>query len=605
MAILVWEVADRTGVLIIPMTALTDPLTSWTVFGGIFLLLALWLSLFRKIPPAFYFVVALSALILLRALFTDEWLPVLWVFLLAQAFVSFRFPRERTVLIALMFFAVYWGVPRLDEISPRMIYENFFGIIEVGLYFALNAGLVRFVRKVRKENFQLNKENRQLIDRVNEAHRSLHEYIVQLEEMSRRDYLTGLYNFSGFQEQLTYSLARCGPDQLYHIICIDLVDFQLINLRQGTDAGDQLLVTIAKRLKRCLPSYAQVARYEGDQFAVGLIGDDGDLRQALETIESVISELRDVHFCWAAATYPREAQSAAELIRLAEHRLSIEKRRIRHEEEERQRHLEKLSAIGQLAAGLAHEIRNPLTSIRGFIQLSMMESPEIKKWESIILPEIDRINKLLKQFLELSETRPSRFVRFELDRLISDVVPLLEPKAVLEGHQLKAEPPPTPVVMEGDPERLKQVLINLIKNGLEALGEKGRVLVSWKEQRDRVLIRVQDTGCGIQPEHMSRIFDPFFTTKGDGTGMGLSICHRIISDHGGQIHVTSQPGRGTTFNIHLPIRQFHTTMVAIPPVAGKDKGNLPQGEHTGQVKRPPHLEQEAEATILALRPPLM
>ena len=178
---------------------------------------------------------------------------------------------------------------------------------------------------------------------------------------------------------------------------------------------------------------------------MGLIGDDSDLRHALEAIESVFSELREersfIHFCWATASYPREAQSAAELLRLAEHRLSIEQRRIRHEEEERQRHLEKLSAIGQLAAGLAHEIRNPLTSIRGFIQISMMESEEMKKWESIILPEIDRINDLLKQFLDLSDTRPSQFVRFELDGLIADVLRLLEPKAILDGHQLTAEPP--------------------------------------------------------------------------------------------------------------------------------------------------------------------
>lgn len=611
---LVWEVADRMDDLTILLTALTDPLTRWVVFGGVVLFLFLWLSLFRKLPPALYCSVALCALILLRALFTDEWL-LLWVFLLTQAVVSFRFPRERTIWVALLFFIVYQGIPWLDEglagaSLQQLVHENLSGAAETGLYFVLNAYLIRFARKLRKENLQLKWENQQLIERVNEAHRSLHEYIIQLEDMSRRDYLTGLYNFSGFQEQLTRCLARCAPDQLYHIICIDLVDFQQINLQEGTDAGDQLLVTIARRLKRSLPSYAQVARYEGDRFAVGLIGDDADLRQALETIESVISGLREersfIHFCWATATYPREAQSAAELIRLAEHRLSIEQRRIRHEGEERQRHLEKLSAIGQLAAGLAHEIRNPLTSIRGFIQISMMESEEMKKWESIILPEIDRINDLLKQFLDLSDTRPSRFVRFELDGLIADVLRLLEPKAILDGYQLTAEPPPSPVMVEGDPEKLKQVLINLIKNSLEALGEKGRVWIRWKELRDRIHIRVQDNGCGIQPEHMSRIFDPFFTTKGDGTGMGLSICHRIISDHGGQVHVTSQPGRGTIFNIHLPIQQFPSYPLALSPVEGKDEGGS-RAENAEPADRP--LPSEAEKpgvegeTILALRPP--
>jgi diguanylate cyclase (GGDEF)-like protein len=343
---------------------------------------------------------------------------------------------------------------------------------------------------------------------------------------------------------------------------VDLVDFQQVNMKQGIDAGDQMLVMLARQLKRNLPPYAQVARYDGDQFAVGLMGDERVLRQSLETIEEVISGLRAestlLNFCMGTASYPQEATNASELIRIAEHRLSIEQRRLRHQEEERHRHLEKLSALGQLAAGLAHEIRNPLTSIRGFIQISARESEQVKKWESIILPEIDRINDLLKQFLHLSESRPARFKVFNLDQLMEDVLRLLQPKTMLMGHQLIVQPPVTPVVIEADAEQLKQVLINLIQNGLESLREGGKVTVRWKEMRDRILIRVEDNGSGIKPEHMSRIFDPFFTTKKDGTGMGLSICHRIISDHGGQIHVTSQPGRGTTFNIHLPICQVST-----------------------------------------------
>ncbi|MCS1352655.1 ATP-binding protein [Mechercharimyces sp. CAU 1602] len=415
------------------------------------------------------------------------------------------------------------------------------------------------IQRTRVQIQQMKVENQELLQTVNEAYRRLHDYIDELEDTSRRDYLTGLYNLSGFQEQVTRSLARCVSEQSYHVICFDLVDFQQVNVREGMDAGDELLVRLARQLKKDLPPYAQVARYDGDQFAIGIIGDETVLRHCLEKVENVIASMRTertiINYCQGAATYPEEAKSASNLIRLAEKRLSIQQQRIRHQVEERRRHLEKLSAVGQLAAGLAHEIRNPLTSIRGFIQISAKESEEMRKWESIILPEIDRINDLLRQFLHLSDKKPAKFTWIELDSLIEDVVQLMTPKAFLMGHELVPQAPTHPLQMEADPEQLKQVMINLMQNALESLGDRGAVWIRWKELRDRISIRIEDNGNGIQPEYMSRIFDPFFTTKGDGTGMGLSICHRIVSEHGGHIHVTSQPGRGTTFNIHLPIRQ--------------------------------------------------
>jgi signal transduction histidine kinase len=99
------------------------------------------------------------------------------------------------------------------------------------------------------------------------------------------------------------------------------------------------------------------------------------------------------------------------------------------------------------------------------------------------------------------------------------------------------------------------VLINLIQNGFEALPDKGTVQVRWQVEENRVHIEVEDNGNGIKPEHLSRVFEPFFTTKDEGTGMGLSVCYQIITQHGGQIHVTSTPGRGTVFHIHLPLAQ--------------------------------------------------
>ncbi|PTM56863.1 diguanylate cyclase (GGDEF)-like protein [Desmospora activa DSM 45169] len=479
----------------------------------------------------------------------------LWIYLITLGVLHDRDSTKKTVLSTLLFFGVYTLLQYGFSIS-----DSFSDVLNAFLLFLAMTLMTIYLRRARARTEKIKEQNRRLLEKVDEAHSRLHEYIEELEETSRRDYLTGLYNFSGFQEQVSKSLARCSvAGQYYYVICLDLVDFQQVNMKEGINAGDQMLVQIARLLKKKLPPYAQVARYDGDQFAIGLTGDDSAMRLCLDTIETVIGGLRTerslMNYCIGTASYPMEAQNESELIRLAEHRLSIEQRRIRHQEEERRRHLEKLSAVGQLAAGLAHEIRNPLTSIRGFIQISAMESPEVKKWESIMLPEIDRINDLLKQFLHLSESRPARYTLFNVDRLIDDVFQLLQPKAILMGHELKSYAPTSPVIIEADAEQLKQVLINLVQNGLESLQDKGMVSVRWKEVRDRISIRIQDNGSGIPPEYMSRIFDPFFTTKGDGTGMGLSICHRIISEHGGQVHVTSQPGRGTTFNIHLPIRQ--------------------------------------------------
>lgn len=516
-----------------------------------------WLLVFRHRRPltAPYHLYSLTALAFVALLdyLTGEWWS-LWLYLSVFGILHNRDSTDKLVLSGFLYFAVY----TFSEYG--FSFTSFPSLLSEFLLFALMVWMSIYLRRAHQRAEEVKEQNRRLLEKVDEVHSRLHEYIEELEETSRRDYLTGLYNFSGFQEQVSKSLSRCGmAGQYYYVVCLDLVDFQQVNMREGINAGDQMLVQIARLLKKKLPPYAQVARYDGDQFAVGLTGDDSAMRLCLDTIETVIGELRTerslINYCIGTASYPAEAQNASELIRLAEHRLSIEQRRIRHQEEERRRHLEKLSAVGQLAAGLAHEIRNPLTSIRGFIQISAMESPEVKKWESIMLPEIDRINDLLKQFLHLSESRPARYTMFNVDRLIDDVFQLLHPKAILMGHELKSSPPPSPVIIEADAEQLKQVLINLVQNGLESLQDKGVVCVRWKEMRDRVSIRIQDSGSGIPPEYMSRIFDPFFTTKGDGTGMGLSICHRIISEHGGQIHVTSQPGRGTTFNIHLPVRQ--------------------------------------------------
>jgi diguanylate cyclase (GGDEF)-like protein len=521
--------------------------TSILVLLGLLFMSSKWIE---KMPKYTYVISVLAAVAIIDILSLK--LSIFPIYLIVFGVVLVRSERERISIIWILFATVYIGL----KLSTSWYTSQNYDIAAKLVTFALVSWIGAKVRYAFHELKLIRGKNLHLVNKLKEAQHRLWDYNDEIEETYRRDYLTGLYNLSGFQEQVHRGLEKCCNEDAYHVISIDLTDFKRVNMREGSEFGDQLLIRLGSLLKKYLPPYVHLARYDGDQFAIGVLADTVDLRYVLQSIDIVMDELRSqlpyLRYCIGTATYPEDARNADELISRAEERLAIEQRRVRHNEEEKRRHLEKLSAVGQLAAGLAHEIRNPLTSIRGFVQISASESKEVKKWESIILPEIDRINDLLRQFLNLSESRPTKYSTFSLDQLMNDVFSLMEPKAILMGHELICIPPKTPVQMKADSEQLKQVLINLIQNGLDALVVKGKVELSWKEMRDRVCIHIHDSGEGIKPENMNRIFDPFFTTKDEGTGMGLSICHRIITDHGGQIHITSLPGRGTTFHVHIP-----------------------------------------------------
>lgn len=570
--------------------AVEHPFFHWLCVGvsTIVLLSLLFLGITYRhdqTSPYTYAVLVLGAVAVIDVL--TQAVPMLTIYLIAQGIVIYRTKSNHNYSITIVFATVFL-------LLESFTYWNKYMLLEIMGEVLLFIGVAWVLLQLQLSHKKINKyqeKNRYLADKVRENQKKMKEYHDTIEDTYRRDYLTGLYNFGGFKEQVIQHLVRCGPDQYYHVVCLDIADFRQVNMQEGLDFGDQILMLLARQLKKNLPHFANLARYDGDQFAIGIMGDRSVLRLCLDTIETVMEEIKAdrtlVNYCIGTAMYPLEAKSADELIRLAEQRLSIEQRRLRHREEEHRQRLEKLSAVGQLAAGLAHEIRNPLTSIRGFVQISAAENEEVKKWESIILPEIDRINDLLKQFLNLSETKPAKHTEFSLDKLMNDVLSLLQPKSFLMGHELKVISPTKAVMIEADAEQLKQVLINLIQNGLESLTKKGRVEVKWKELHGRVIIRIQDTGCGIKPEHFSRIFDPFFTTKGDGTGMGLSVCHRIINDHGGQVHVTSQPGRGTTFNIHLPLRQNRKKAPAeVKPIQAEEQNEILSGPFPLPTSRP-------------------
>ncbi len=226
--------------------------------------------------------------------------------------------------------------------------------------------------------------------------------------------------------------------------------------------------------------------------------------------------------------------------------------------DEKMQRSDRLSMIGQVAAGTAHEIRNPLTSIRGFLQIlgsSLEEAGMMKEREyvDLMLLEIKRINSLVDQFLLLSKPRDINYRVVNLNEVLNEIIPIIQSEALLHDVEIINHTAGKLPNIIGDSELLKQVFLNISKNGVEAIGSKGRLVFDceYKVHEKRIIIHIQDSGGGIPPYVIDRIFDPFFTTKEDGTGLGLAVCQRIIQDLGGTIRVSSK-GFGTTFSVMLP-----------------------------------------------------
>lgn len=224
--------------------------------------------------------------------------------------------------------------------------------------------------------------------------------------------------------------------------------------------------------------------------------------------------------------------------------------------EEKVEMMEKLSIAGELAAGAVHEIKNPLSAIRGFAQLlenSFNEADERREYTNIIINEIDRLSELIKEFLVLTKPGNRHYSKESINKVIGDIVPLIQTKAVMNNVSIKTSLCEEIPEISMNKEHMKQVFLNLFNNAIEAMPQGGELFVITTYQDNDIKIEIIDTGCGILPENIKKLFKPFFTTKEEGTGLGLSICKRIIENHKGSISVDSNPGKGSTFTIHLPV----------------------------------------------------
>lgn len=230
--------------------------------------------------------------------------------------------------------------------------------------------------------------------------------------------------------------------------------------------------------------------------------------------------------------------------------------------EEQVQRAERLVALGRLAGGLAHEIRNPLGITRAAAQVlrqRLGDDARLGEYTQVIQTEIDRVDRLIEQLLAYARPRLLQRGSIDMEQLIARTLALTRAYAAQHGVTLTAETAADLPLIDGDAELLHQALVNLVLNGIQATPTAGTVRVLAHAPVDTrcsvpaLVLTVSDTGHGIPPDDLPRIFDPFFTTRADGTGLGLSIVQQIVQEHGGTIDVQSIPGAGTNFALRLPV----------------------------------------------------
>jgi signal transduction histidine kinase len=224
---------------------------------------------------------------------------------------------------------------------------------------------------------------------------------------------------------------------------------------------------------------------------------------------------------------------------------------------------ERLSSLGQLAAGVAHEIRNPLNAIsmasqrlqREYLPCEEDKGQEFGRLTGVIRDEIRRLNVIIEDFLTFSRSRRLELREFSLTEVVQKLVRLMGEEARARGIALSLKSMQDALMVPMDVDKLQQALINIIKNAIESIEGTGSIDIAVERQAGgRAVIRVSDTGSGLAPEEVGKIFDPDYTTKEKGLGLGLPIAHEIVRGHGGTIRVQSSIGQGTTFEISLPMK---------------------------------------------------
>lgn len=226
--------------------------------------------------------------------------------------------------------------------------------------------------------------------------------------------------------------------------------------------------------------------------------------------------------------------------------------------EEQLQRAHRLAAIGEIATGVAHEIRNPLTSVKGFVQLigeDLRENDKKSEYIQIVVKEVDRLNKIINELLDYAGSSKLQRVVTDINSVIDNTLLLLNFEDVIPKIHIKKKYNYNLPIIPIDEEQVKQVFLNLIINSAQAIETEGEITIETDISKNGkfVKIAIHDTGKGIEKKDMERLFDPFFTTKDKGTGLGLAVVQKIVEMHGGNVEAESQPGHGTTFTVYYGI----------------------------------------------------
>lgn len=389
----------------------------------------------------------------------------------------------------------------------------------------------------------------------------------ELEALRLEDPFTGMPNERFFLAKLEEEILRCKRnDNCFSLVYLDVHTFNYVYETYLPLLENNLPPHLGQEIKKLIRGIDVIAQINPEIFILLLVDTSED--KALEAIERIKTRLEcqlDIHnltcreelnLCLGHICFPNAGGTVTELMVKVKSGIARNREMLRNIHGERLQRSEKFAVIGQLSAGLAHEIRNPLTSVRGFIQLLQYKNngkpnPE---YIEIIMSELDRVNKLVREFLELAKPTPPKREKVIFNEILNRAVFFMHSQCNLKDVYIEVDPDPEMSILCLDKEQIMQVLINLINNSIEAMPKGGRIEISAKVVNNYLTCQIKDNGLGISPKDLERIFEPFHSTKEEGTGLGLAITSRIIKNHGGRIKVASDLGRGATFTIYLPTK---------------------------------------------------